>query len=75
MDGPMIHITTHAIDRYIERVAPVSRPEAVAAIMARAKALQAAADFAGKASVTVRLSDGVRFVLRDHHVLTTLGAA
>jgi hypothetical protein len=75
MDGPMICITTHAIDRYVERVAPsCSRQEALAAIMSRKKALEAAADFAGNASVTVRLADGVRFVLRDWHVLTTLGA-
>jgi hypothetical protein len=68
-------VTRHAVDRYIERVAAVSHEAALAAIMSHERALEAAANFAGKASVTVRLRDGVRFVICNHRVLTVLGAA
>ena len=68
----MIHVTAHAVDRYIERVSPVSRADAKAAILYHEEKLQAAADFAKGCEVTVHLGD-VRFVMKGPHVLTTLG--
>ena len=41
----MIHVTEHAIDRYIERVAPVDRATAYAIIAAAERGVETAARF------------------------------
>jgi hypothetical protein len=67
----MIQITAHAITRYIERVAPVSRDEALRAIMSHGKALEIASQLG---NATVRDHGGVRYVVKDGHVVTVIGA-
>jgi hypothetical protein len=66
----MIHVTPHACERYIERVAPVSLAEAREAIMSHAKAIEAAADFRCE---VVRCAGGERLVLSGTRVLTVYG--
>lgn len=56
-----VHITAHAIDRYIERVAPVERAEAHSRIAAAGRAIEFAAAFGGH---TVRLGSGAKLVIR-----------
>jgi len=66
-----VRVSKHAITRYIERVAPVSREQAFNDIMSHRKALEAADAFGG---CTVHSSDGARFVVEDGWVKTVLGA-
>lgn len=65
----MIHVTAHAVQRYQERIAPVSREEAMAAILSHGRALETAARFGAPC---VRCGDGMRIVLADGHVTTVL---
>lgn len=64
-----LHVTSHAVERYIERVAAVSRHEADQAL--RSKAIQAAAEFGASC---VRLATGQRIVLDGCSVITVLPA-
>jgi hypothetical protein len=56
-----VHITNHAIDRFIERVAPVSRAEAARIMLAAERAIETAAAFGGR---IVRLPSGARLICR-----------
>ena len=60
-----IHVTLHAIQRYQERVAPVSAAEAHKALST--PAIQIAAKFGAQ---FVRLPTGHRIVLNEHTVVT-----
>lgn len=70
MNPPLLHVTSHAIARYRERVAPV--PEAEAARALRTPAVAAAARFGAP---WVRLPGGQRVVLRGAVVVTVLEKA
>lgn len=61
-------VTRHAIDRYRERVEPVTPAEAEAVM--RTQAVQAAIAFGAKA---VRLGNGARLVLEGETIVTVLG--
>ena len=63
-------VTGHAIDRYIERVAAVSREDALAAIMVHEDALELADKLGG---CMVRSEDGVRYIVSGGAVVTVLG--
>lgn len=63
-----IHVTAHAIQRYQERVAPVSAAEAHKALSTRA--IQASAEFVGNQTAYVRLPTGQRVVIKDRIVVT-----
>jgi len=65
----MIHITTHAIQRYTERVEPVTPAQAHAALSSPAITL--AAQFGAP---YVRLGTGQRVVIHKDKVLTVLPA-
>ncbi len=56
-----VRITHHAVDRYVERVAPVSRAEAARAMHAADRAIETAAAFGAR---IVRLSSGARLICR-----------
>jgi len=62
-----IHITAHAIERYIERVAPVTPDEAHAAL--DSAAVRCAAEIGAR---FVRLGTGQRIVLQGHTVVTVM---
>lgn len=62
-----LHITNHAILRYIERVAPVSMEEARAALST--PMITRAAAFGAR---TVILGTGQRVLLREQTVITVL---
>lgn len=68
-DERHVHVTTHAIERYIERVAPVT-PEQAAQAM-DCPAVRAAAEFGAR---FVRLAGGQRIVLQEWTVTTVLPA-
>jgi hypothetical protein len=59
-----VHVTEHAIDRYIERIAPVGRDAARAAIAAAAPAILIASAFGAH---TVRLGNGARLAITGRH--------
>ena len=61
----VIHITRHAIERYQQRVSPVSDDEARQALSSRA--IQAAANFGAQ---FVRLPHGQRVVIRERTIIT-----
>ena len=63
----MIEASVHAVDRYIERVAPVSRDEATRALTN--KRIEAAATFGAR---YVRLPTGHRIVIENGIVVTLL---
>lgn len=65
----MIHLTRHAIARYIERVAPCSEDEARRALSS--PIIVKAAQFGAHC---VRLGTGQRIVIHDHSVVTVLPA-
>lgn len=67
----MIYVYPHAIDRFIERVSPVSREEAKASILSHSKAIEAAAGFGCS---VVRLDNRARLVLDGENVITVYGA-
>jgi hypothetical protein len=67
----MIYVYPHAIDRFIERVAPVSREEARDCILSSAKAIEAAAGFGCS---VVRLGSRARLILDGQNVVTVYGA-
>ena len=56
-----VHVTHHAVDRYIERIAPVGRDQAVAIIRSAERAIEQAAAFGAH---VVRLGNGAKLVLR-----------
>lgn len=62
-----IHVTQHAIDRFIQRVARVTRAEAVIALSS--PAVHCADRFGAP---FVRLGTGQRIVIHDHTVITVL---
>lgn len=63
----MIHITTHAIQRYTERVEPVTPAQAHAALSSPTITLAAAFG-----APYVKLGTGQRVVIHDGKVLTVL---
>jgi hypothetical protein len=63
----MIHVTTHAIQRFQERVAACTIDEARSRILAHSKAIEAAAAFGCE---IVRCGTGERLVLNGTRVLT-----
>lgn len=68
-----VHVTHHAIDRYIERVARVDRISAREAMLGAARGIFAAAAIGAR---IVRLPNGARLVVRgvtDIRVVTVLG--
>jgi hypothetical protein len=65
----MIHVTEHAIRRYIERIAPVGMGEAKRRILAHLPALERAAAFGAPC---VRNGNGVGFLLKGNSVTTVL---
>lgn len=56
-----VHITNHAVDRYIERVAPVSRAEAARVMLAAERVITCGAAFGAR---VVRLASGARLIFR-----------
>lgn len=56
-----VHVTEHAIDRYIERIAPIGRDQARAVMQSAEGIIQAAANIGVH---TVRLGNGAKLVLR-----------
>jgi hypothetical protein len=70
-----VHVTEHAVDRYIERVSPIGRAEARAAMQDAERLIERAVAFGGH---LVRLGSGARLVLRGRdsiRVVTVLGRA
>jgi hypothetical protein len=70
-----VHVTEHAVDRYIERVSPIGRAEARAAMQGAERSIERAVAFG---SHLVRLGSGARLVLRGREsirVVTVLGRA
>lgn len=65
----MIRVTKHAIERWIERIAPVSKESARASILSHSRTLNLAVAFG---SGTVKLGDGTRLVLSGNAVVTVL---
>ena len=66
----MIHITAHAVSRWIERVNPqASQEDATAAIHSHDEAIRKAADFGAN---TLRLGCGARLILDHLTVITVL---
>lgn len=63
----MIHITSHAVERYIERVHACSIDDAIEALSSAI--ILKAADFGAH---YVRLGTGQRIVLDGHRVITVL---
>jgi hypothetical protein len=63
----VIHVTTHALHRFQERVAPCSLADARTAIMSHAKAIETAASIGCE---IVRCGNGERLVLCGTRVLT-----
>lgn len=66
-----VHVTHHAIDRYIERIAPVDRVAARAMIMSAERAIEFAAAFGAH---TVRIGNGAKLAItgRDHIGVVTV---
>jgi hypothetical protein len=67
-----VHVTAHAIDRYIERIAPVAREEAYAAMISAEAAISRAAAFGAH---VVRISGGAKLIItgsRQVRVVTVL---
>lgn len=67
----MIFVYPHAVTRFIERVAPVTREDAKAAILSHERAIRKAAEFRCS---TVRLGDGSRLILDGENVVTVLAS-
>lgn len=65
--GMTLHVSSHAIERYQERIANVSDDEARAALSSRA--IQLAASFGAR---FVRLATGHRVAIADNTVTTVL---
>ena len=65
----MCIVTTHAAQRYVERVEPVSIDEARAKLTAAAKVVNGAARFG---ATTVIMGNGARLVLKGDVVATVL---
>jgi hypothetical protein len=63
----MIHVTHHACERFIERVAGVTIEEARVAILSHTRAIEVAAAFGCQ---VVRLGSGQRLILNGSRVLT-----
>lgn len=70
-----VHVTEHAIDRWIERIAPDNRDQARQAITASERAIEFAAAFGAH---VVRLPNGAKLVCKGRgpvRVITVLGRA
>jgi len=66
----MIVVTTHAAQRYVERVNPrLSEAEAATAIMCARRGIEAAATFGCH---VIKLHNGAKLKLRDNRVVTVL---
>jgi hypothetical protein len=65
----MIHITDHAIDRYIERVAICTRDEARAEMMTAERGIEAAQTIGCR---IVRMHNGAKLCLRGGAVVTVM---
>lgn len=63
------HITTHAVQRYQERVANVADDEVRSIILAHSEAIEKAARFRAPC---VLLASGVRLILEGSNVVTVL---
>jgi hypothetical protein len=63
----VIQVTAHAIQRFMERVAPVGWDEARAAILSHASSIEVAARFN---CAIVKLGDGSRLALDGERVVT-----
>jgi hypothetical protein len=69
-----VHVTAHAIDRYIERIAPVERGEAYAVMISAEAAILRAAAFGGH---VVRIASGAKLIITGRsqiRVVTVLRA-
>jgi hypothetical protein len=67
----MIHVTHHALERFVERVAPCSLEEARERILEHARAIEKAAEFGCE---VVRCGSGERLILDGTRVLTVYAA-
>lgn len=56
-----VHVTEHAVDRYLERIAPIGRDQARALMQSAERIIQSAAAMGVH---TVRLGNGAKLVLR-----------
>jgi hypothetical protein len=65
------HVTRHAVDRYIQRVAPVTPTEARQRLEATERAVLAAASIG---CTSVRLGCGARLALAGAKITTVYGA-
>jgi hypothetical protein len=65
----MIRVTQHALDRYRERIAPVSEEEARDAILAHITVINIALAFGAPC---VRCGDGMRLLMKDGAITTVL---
>jgi hypothetical protein len=63
----MIFITSHAVERFQQRVAALPYEEAKAAILSHERAIEKAAEFHCE---VVRCGDGSRLILDGHRVIT-----
>jgi hypothetical protein len=63
----VIYVTPHAVQRFQERVAPVSDEDAKAAILSHSPAIEKAAEFQCQ---VLKLGDGSRLALDGHKVVT-----
>lgn len=70
MTLPLVEITEHAIDRWIERVECVHRCDARAAMLKHERVIRIAADFGAH---FVKVRPRVRLVLRGLSVVTVFG--
>jgi hypothetical protein len=66
-----VHVTTHAAERFIERVAACSIAQARDRILAHATAIECAAAFGCE---VVRCGNGERLILQGTRVLTVYAA-
>jgi hypothetical protein len=66
-----VHVTDHAIDRYIERVENISRGEALARIMSSEPAIALAAKIGCS---SIKLGGGIRLALDGPCVVSVYGA-
>lgn len=69
--GCGVHVTHHAADRYVERVAPeLTREQAADVIRGHGPAIVKASNFG---CTVVRLGNGARLVLEGRNVITVHG--
>lgn len=63
------YVTPHAVDRYIERVDPVSRDVAMERILGSAHAIDVAVAFGAR---VVRLGNGAKLIIDKRKVITVI---